>query len=230
MKPGDKIKGKAEVTKVTKDRDGYPFTLVYTLDGQTDRMNIVKEFFAGDKEKYRALIDEARAAQDKESSAGTNNLTTYAAWDTFTDQVNAGEVTADQYRTAFQSVLDNKDALIADLGKMTKAQLLKALPGLQWRYKNEKKDRIVQAAYREIVTGFNLSGTISYGIEKDSLQNAVKDRVDNYTDADLQSTLRVATPESQSAKRRSAKPRRRLPIRRPLKISRPSCNTAKKRT
>lgn len=66
----DKIGG-FTIERVNKDRDGYPAS--YTISGEgivkgvQDKVDVVREFFAGDKDAFRAMVDEARA-QDTPAS------------------------------------------------------------------------------------------------------------------------------------------------------------------
>lgn len=84
---------------------------------------------------------------------------------TFLDKLYAGDVDLSTYKQTFQSLITNKPQLIEQLSAMTKAQLFERFPSLIYRYKNDKKDVIVDAAYMDMVRDFSLSESVtwSYG-------------------------------------------------------------------
>lgn len=100
------------------------------------------------------------------------------------DAVRAGKSTPEQFRASFERVVANKDAILAELGAKTKAELLRiGGPFVQMRYANEKKADVVDALYREMVGEYALGEAVTYGMGRDSFQSAVRRMVDA-TDAD----------------------------------------------
>ena len=85
---------------------------------------------------------------------------------------------------SFEQVVDGKAAIVAELDTMTKVQLLReGGPFVQMRYANEKKADVVDAVYREMVGEYALGESVTYGMGRDSYQNAVRKLVEA-TDAD----------------------------------------------
>lgn len=101
------------------------------------------------------------------------------------DRLYKGEASADEFKAAFDSLQNNKAGITAELSAMTKDGLFKEFPGLAYRYKNDKKADIVEAAYRGMVTQFVLGDSLTYGMGKNAMENAVRAIVDKTTDADL---------------------------------------------
>ena len=101
------------------------------------------------------------------------------------DRLYTGDVTADEFKAAFNGLQNNKAGIVAELSAMTKDGLFKEFPWLSYRYKNYKKADIVEAAYRGMSTQFVLGDTLSYGMGKNAMENAVRAIVEKTTDADL---------------------------------------------
>lgn len=98
--------------------------------------------------------------------------------------VRAGNATPEQFKESFESVVANADAIKAELSTKTKAELLREAGAfVQMRYANEKKGAVVDAAYREMLGEYALGETFSYGMARDSYQNALR-RMVEATDAD----------------------------------------------
>ena len=98
--------------------------------------------------------------------------------------VREGKATAEQFRASFEQVVDGKAAIVAELDTMTKVLLLReGGPFVQMRYANEKKADVVDAVYREMVGEYALGESVTYGMGRDSYQNAVRKLVEA-TDAD----------------------------------------------
>lgn len=120
-----------------------------------------------------------------EAVAPKVEISTVSARDDFHKKLYAGEVTIDDFRAAFTSLLANKDAILADIDKMTKTQIFEKFPGLQWRWKNEKKSDVVNALYQAFIGEFSLGEGVSYGMGKNSYENAVQKKVNSYSQQDL---------------------------------------------
>lgn len=101
--------------------------------------------------------------------------------------VREGKATADQFKVEFESLVENKAAVVAELDTMTKAELLKAGGYfIQMRYANEKKGEIIDAIYRQMVSSFVLGDTLSYGMGKGAFEAAVRKHVEATDDAKLE--------------------------------------------
>ena len=85
-------------------------------------------------------------------------------------------------------ISSNKDLVMSELVKLTKKNLLKMLGGMgAARYRSEKKGRVVEAAYSEMISDMVLGDSVSYFVDgKDSHEKAVKVMVDAYTEADIE--------------------------------------------
>lgn len=100
------------------------------------------------------------------------------------EAVREGTATPEQFKASFESVVANKEAIVAELGTKTKAELIR--DGgymIRMRYANESKPEIVDAFYRELVGEYVLGETLSYGMGKGAYEAAVRRHVEA-TDAD----------------------------------------------
>jgi predicted small secreted protein len=98
--------------------------------------------------------------------------------------VREGTATPEAFKTSFEQVVANEAAIKDELSKKTKAELLRiGGPYIQMRYANDKKDDVVDAVYRSMIGEYALGESVTYGIARDSYQNAVRKMVDA-TDAD----------------------------------------------
>lgn len=155
--PGTKL-GRYTVERVSNDRDGYPSS--YTISGEgivkgvQDKVDIAREHFGGDKAALRALVDELRPAEAPAATAPSAPLT-LASFDTFRGQLRAGEVTLDQFKQQWEAFKAGMPLLRDEIERMTKAAIFEKYPGLQYRYKNDKKDRVVQALVTGLMDDFN---------------------------------------------------------------------------
>lgn len=110
--------------------------------------------------------------------------------------VRDGTATVEAYQAAFAAIADNKDAVIADLNKLTKPELLKA-GGSMFSYRNKdgKKAEVVEALYEEMLREFSLDrsyGPTSYFMtakgmadHKAAKEKALRDLVQSTTEEDL---------------------------------------------
>jgi hypothetical protein len=61
--------GQFTIERVNKDRDGYPATFTFSgegvIAGVLDKMDVVKDYFAGDKAAFRELVDRTKAEFEK---------------------------------------------------------------------------------------------------------------------------------------------------------------------
>lgn len=98
--------------------------------------------------------------------------------------VREGNATPEQFKASFEAVVANKEAILAELGTKTKAELLQ-LGGawLAMRYKSDTKSEVADAVYRQMVGEYVLGETLSYGMGKGAFEAAVRRHVEA-TDAD----------------------------------------------
>ena len=110
---------------------------------------------------------------------------TVADHQSFLERLNGGDVKLDEFKARFASLKQSKDALFAELEKKTKAQLLDLMGGYAAsRYKNEKKERIVDVAYRTMLDDFVLGDSISYGFGS-KYEDVIGNYVSGYVQTDL---------------------------------------------
>lgn len=101
------------------------------------------------------------------------------------ERTTEGTITADEFKAAFYALVAAKESVIAELEAMTKPQIFKRFPGLEYRYKSEKKDAAVAAAYRDMVSDFTLSEAYSYGMSSGSMLDSIRSMVEKTTDKSL---------------------------------------------
>lgn len=151
----------------------------------TDIAAELAQMTAKDYAKYDNSPEVSPQEAKKEGKKEGIEIKTPADRDDFHKKLNGGELTIDEFKAAFASLLANKDAIIADINKLTKPQIFEKFPGLQWRWKNETKGEVVDALYRAFLGDFNLGDTISYGMGKNSYENALQAKVDTVSQQDL---------------------------------------------
>ena len=111
-----------------------------------------------------------------------------------------GNATADEIRANWKRFNDNKDAILADLSKLTKAELLKRLGRMgAYQYKNDTKDRVAKAVLSSIEDDFILTDGFTYQPFADGgKEGAISRLVENYADADIAKFKeRVATARAE---------------------------------
>lgn len=151
----------------------------------TDRTSTIAAVRRGDLTadevaESHGVQDEAKPAIDM-----ADRIHTLAVHDDVMNRVRSGDMTADEFKASFDSLLKNKDGIIAEISAMTKPEIFKEFPGLVYRYKNENKASVVDAAYREMIGQFALRDSITYGMGKNSYENAVRTKVEGTDDAKL---------------------------------------------
>lgn len=128
-----------------------------------------------------------------------DRIHTIAVHDDLVKRVRAGEVSAGEFKAAFDGLLKNKDAILAELDDMSKQQLLDR--GLPYWAKNEKKARVVDAAYRDMMDDFTLGNSISYSMGE-KYENVIRRIVDKINDEELKQyaeSVKQASEERQAA-------------------------------
>lgn len=156
-----------------------------------------------------AEADSAEAS-GKLEEAKPYTITTHAD---IMQRLEQGDLSAEDYKAEFERLVSNKEAITAELNGKTKDTLLKEYPWLGARYRNEKKDYIVDAAYRELVKAYHIQpGGISYGFGT-SIETAIKNGVEKTTDADLKQY--AEDYQKAEAERKAAKEKRQAGMENP---------------
>lgn len=149
----------------------------------------------GKIEVYASTTDEAERVAEKNGFTliASGRKSSESVPESLLDQHTAtmakladGTLTLDQYRAAFATIVENKDAVFAELSKLTKDAIFKRFRALFYRYKNDPKPEIIKAAYRSMMGDFVLSDSIQW-----SMGQKYEDVIRGYVDA--------ATPESLAA-------------------------------
>lgn len=140
-------------------------------------------------ESAKVAAATAQPAHSKPESAGEEGKKagvvvphTLAVHDDLFDRIKTGNVTADEFKAAFDALLNNEDALRDELGKMTKPQLLSR--GLPYWAKNETKAKVVDAAYRAMQDDFVLGNSIQWSMGE-KYDDVIRRYVDKTTDDDI---------------------------------------------
>lgn len=103
----------------------------------------------------------------------------------FEKSLTEGNVTIEQLKQAFQVFKDSEGIIKAELLSKTKPQLLEMFgsSGL-YRYKNENKDRIVNAIYSDMEMTFNLGSSIIYDFST-PIAEVLSKKVAGFTQKDM---------------------------------------------
>lgn len=116
----------------------------------------------------------------------SDRIHTLSVHDDVMERATEGNITADEFKAAFDGLIKNRAGIIAELDAMTKAQIFKRSPGLEYRYKNEKKADVIDAAYRGMLDDFVLSDSISFSMGQ-KYEDVIRGYVDKTTDESLAS-------------------------------------------
>ncbi|AVS68124.1 hypothetical protein C8245_22875 [Paracidovorax avenae] len=130
--------------------------------------------------------------------------------------INAGTLDLDQYKQTFDALVHDEAAVLAELKKLTKEDLLLSGGAMfAARYRNEKKDDIIRAGYRTMLDSYALGrqyGPTSYVMSSGGLQAhhrareaALRELVHNTTQEDLAARAAEvkAARDEYAAKRRA---------------------------
>lgn len=154
----------------------YPFGFAYKAEKPAD------------VEKPTVPLSDVIAASNKKHGADLDYAdrihTLNVHYDLF-KRVHEGDVTADEFKASFESILSNKAGITAELTAMTKDVIFKRFPGLEYRYKNEKKSDVISAAYSRMITDFVLGESFSHGMGKNAFIDGVRAVVARETDETL---------------------------------------------
>lgn len=125
------------------------------------------------------------ADQIQGKPAAPSAIDTIEAYEAFSKRLRNGEVTLDEYKQAFQQVKDNKEALVGELKKLTKDQLVKRSRSLR-SSKNDSKDELVRQSYDGMLSTFSTGRGVSYVLSgKGGYEQALAKMVEDTTEADL---------------------------------------------
>lgn len=125
-------------------------------------------------------------------------------WEAISKQAIEGTLSPEQYAAGAKQLLEDRDRVIAEIDKAhTKPQILKKLgPMATARYKSEKKAEVVKAYYRQMIARFSLDTMISYGMGKDSYENAVIKSAEGLTPEKIESYKKDLEAQRQEVKAR----------------------------
>lgn len=85
-----------------------------------------------------------------------------------------GAVTLPEYRSGFNALRAGAGAIREELSRKTKDRLLDLGGAMfKYRYKSDKKERVVDGLYSDMVSDFALGRSYSYGMGKDAASQAV---------------------------------------------------------
>lgn len=145
--------------------------------------------------KYNALLTgteptvNKKPAKKKSADIGgkTQKSADKTILDTFNEtfeEIRQGNYTLEQFKNAFQNVLNNKEALLEALNKMKKTDLQRMVGG--YYSSSDRKDFFVKRAYGSMEDFFTLHKTLSYMMGgKDAKLDAIRAIVNNMTEQDL---------------------------------------------
>lgn len=162
------------------------------------------EAAAAMKEAAESLKAQSKPAPAVEQSA-------LAAADAAIAKIPEGDLPIEEFKAAFESVVENESEIKAELSKLTKAQLLDRLGAYTAsRNKNEKKASVVSSVYDDMLSDFLAptagdSGMISYSVSMggDATQ-AKRNKVEKLTQKDLDDHAeRIATMRAERQKERA---------------------------
>ncbi|MBU1003035.1 MAG: PLxRFG domain-containing protein [Proteobacteria bacterium] len=131
------------------------------------------------------VIDRAAGAK-VEQTAGAYGIESH---DAFVERMRSGEVTPNEIRGTLERAIEQEANIKAELSKLTKDKLLKMMGGITAsRYKSERKEIVVRAAYDDMLMDFAMGGGLSFmvtGKASDSRAKALREKVLAYTKDDI---------------------------------------------
>ena len=129
-------------------------------------------------------IGSDEAVRNEQDAAFRSKLPSYVQALDNIKRLYRGELTLDQYKQAFKELQDSKDAIIDELGSNTKDVLLALMGSYErYQYKNEKKDRIVNVLYQNLLMEYAFN-SISYDFRTPT-DVAIARKVESTTQNDL---------------------------------------------
>lgn len=141
-----------------------------------EKLDTIKDVREG-----KVTANEVADAYAEQPAKEDKPQTPLSLYDNAMDEYGQGVANVDDYKAAFNYVLNNEKSITEYLeANFTKPQLFKRARGsLESRYKSEKKDRVVRALYSDMVTDFLLpseSGmtSFSHGFGGDRYKDVIK--------------------------------------------------------
>lgn len=165
-----------------------------------DRLDIMRDFKDGkhsleDMEKAYPMnveaidtsekrVDKTQENRQVEQPARAKPQGALAIHKDTIDRALEGNINADEFKAAFDTLLENKAEIVAELEAMTKPEIFKQFPGIEYRYKSEKKNRLIDAAYRSMMDSFVLGDSIAYSMGQ-KYEDVIRGYVERTTDESL---------------------------------------------
>lgn len=194
LKPGDMVDvgGNGKVAIAKKNRK--------SIETEGGAKWTITELLGIESKKADELMAEAEA-----EIVGDTPFT-LTSHDSLFKRLRDGEpVSVDEVKKGFDSMIESEEAIKAELQAMKKDDLLKRMGRFAaGRYKNEKKDVIVSAIYRGMVTDFAYldgSNSLSYGM-RDKVSDVVRKRVEKLTEEGLKKYAEAVAKERDDYKTR----------------------------
>lgn len=158
------------------------------------------------KAKQPSQPSPSKVTGEKQGEAAPENKTLLDAHKDIDKRLEAGDMTAEELKAEFQKLVDNKDAVYAELNKLTKADLTK-MYRVGYQRPDAKKSDVVKDAYQGMLADFKIAdGLISYGYTfgqkqdgvEDGFTSAVRKFVNDTTDADIKAYAeQIATAKTE---------------------------------
>jgi Large polyvalent protein associated domain 38 len=153
----------------------------YESQAQKDVLSQYESTQSGEEKKASKIKAPKTMANPEPIKEEPKSVTFLQNHDDVMERINTGEITSNEFKNEFNKLVDNKDAVLAELNKLTVAELKNKWPQLYRN--NENKAFYVENAYKDMQSEFVITGgTLSWSMGKDSRLNAIKDRVDKVTD------------------------------------------------
>ncbi|WP_062269488.1 SAM-dependent methyltransferase [Endozoicomonas arenosclerae] len=199
------IKVLKKLDELTADVGG----LVNVVGARSKLAKLYKELNSEKKESLAPSTQSGKSGdqENKKADRDWNKATLEHFIDAGNKALN-GELPADQHIAAGLALLENKEAVKAELEGMSKKAILQA-NGIyfEYQYRNEKKARVVNAAYWNLVKFFNPNDSISFGFEKGAQEAAYKRVIESVTQEKLDTlkAKREASKKERAEKKEARK-------------------------
>ena len=174
---------KKDAIKLAQDHGGLNGAYYFNADQEIAKLKATKAQILAEAKKETPKPAEKPIEPE-------NKVYSLADYSAFFDEVDQGNVTAEQYKEEFEKVVDNDEAIKAELNLLTKSVLLGRYPYATMHSKNDKKDAVVDDVYQSFLGRFTLGESVSYEISttesySKSRNNAIRSMVYKKTDDDL---------------------------------------------
>ena len=144
-----------------------------------------------------------KAAEGNQGFSGlTDSPINLASHDDFMARLRDGAVSMEEYHARFRGTIDALGDLQQELSAMTKDRLLKRLDSMgAYRYKNDVKSTVLDAAVQEIVRDFTLARSYSYSIGSGNFREAQIKAVAALVEASTEQDLKTFAERVSSARK-----------------------------